>query len=147
MRKGRKGTVAIPAELDREQGARPAGIHADKKTILIYSPDLNFSFSLSMVFQDRYNVVTTSNPTMLESFASTYNADLAIVDAVPSDRIMQQIDGLKALRGKLPVIMTYVYDAREVRLDSAARVHTDAVLYKPFEADSVLSQVECLLSV
>jgi DNA-binding NtrC family response regulator len=139
--------VPLSAEIQKNGHAHPAatGVDVEKKTILIYSPDLNFSFSLSMVFQDRYNVVTTSNPTMLESFASTYSADIAIVDAVPSEKLIRQIDGLKVLRGRLPVIVTYVYDARDVGLDNAIRAHVDAVLYKPFEVDAVLSQVEQLL--
>ncbi len=116
-----------------------------RKTILIYSPDLNFSFSLSMVFQDRYHVVTTSNSAMIDSFASTYAPDIAIIDAVPSEAIVRQIDLLKKLRPCITVIMTYVYDSRNVKLDSDVRGHVDAILYKPFEAESVLSEVQKLL--
>jgi len=138
--------VPLSAQIEKNNQPRSGSRDVEKKTILIYSPDLNFSFSLSMVFQEKYNVVTTSNPAMLESFVSTYAADIAIVDSVPSEKLMQQIDGLKTLRGRLPVIVTYVYDARDVGLDSAIRVHVDAVLYKPFEVDAVLSRVEQLLS-
>lgn len=138
----------MSAEIGKNNRERPApaGVDVEKKTIVIYSPDLNFGFSLSMVFQDRYNVVTTSNPAMLESFTSTYAANIVIIDAVPSEKLMAQIDCLKSLRPRLPVIVTYVYDAREVGLDNAIRVHVDAVLYKPFEVDSVLSRVEQLLT-
>jgi len=134
--------VALPAEIENPRHAR-AGIA--KKTVLIFSPDLNFSFSLSMVLQDRYHVVTTSNSAMIESFASTYAADIAIVDAVPTEMFIRQIDAIKKLRPGLSVIMTYVYDSRDVRLDDCVRSHVDAVLYKPFEADAVLCQVERLL--
>ncbi len=134
--------MPLPADI----GGRPrAAAAVAKKTVLIFSPDLNFSFSLSMVFQDRYHVVTTSNSAMIESFASTYGADIAIVDATPTDSLLRQIDAMKKLRPRLTVIMTYVYDARDVRLDTCVRAHVDAVLYKPFEADAVLSQVERLL--
>jgi len=140
--------VSPSAEIEKKDRARAgaAGVDCEKKTILIYSPDLNFSFSLSMVFQERYNVVTASNPTMLESCATTYAADIAIVDAVPSEKLIRQIDNLKILRGRLAVIVTYVYNARDVELDNAIRVHVDSVLYKPFEVDAVLVRVEQLLS-
>jgi len=98
-----------------------------------------------MVFQDRFHVVTTSNSAMIESFASTYPPDIAIIDSVPSESIIRQIDDLKKLRTGLNVIVTYVYDSRDVQLDSAVRRHVDAVLYKPFEAEAVLSEVEKLL--
>lgn len=139
--------MPLPADIhkDKQSSSGAPAADVDRKTILIYSPDLNFSFSLSMVFQDRYHVVTASNTGMLESFASTYAVDLAIVDSVPSELIVRQIDALKTLRCGLPVIMTYVYDARDVGLDTAVRGHVEAVLYKPFEVETVLSRVEQLL--
>jgi hypothetical protein len=48
-----------------------------KKTILLYSPDLNFCFSLSMLFQDRFNVITTTNLGMLDKLVADYSADLS----------------------------------------------------------------------
>ena len=66
-----------------------------KKTILIYSPDLNFCFSLSMLFQDRYNVITTTNPSMLETFVTHSAANLLIMDASPSEKMLERL-GRKA---------------------------------------------------
>jgi len=67
----------------------PRDANEPKRSILIYSPDLNFCFSLSMLFQDRYNVITTTNPECLETFADHYAADLVIVDAVPSEKMIR----------------------------------------------------------
>ena len=52
---------------EKRTGGMAPGAQETKRTILIYSPDLNFCFSLSMLFQDRYSVVTTTNPGMLET--------------------------------------------------------------------------------
>jgi DNA-binding response OmpR family regulator len=116
-----------------------------KKTILLYSPDLNFCFSLSMLFQDRYNVVTTTNLGMLEKFVASYSADLVMIDAVPSESIVERLAGLKEVSKKLPIIMLYVYNAKDVRLDQAIRTQVDSVFYKPFEINTVSRRIDDLL--
>ncbi|MGA9119972.1 MAG: hypothetical protein WB699_11465 [Bacteroidota bacterium] len=116
-----------------------------KKSILIYSPDLNFCFSLSMLFQDRYAVSTTTNLSMLETFVANYAVDLIIIDAVPSARIIDRLNLLRELKDNLPIIMLYVYNAKDVQLDQSIRKHVDSVFYKPFEVNAVSKRIEELL--
>ncbi|MGB2957502.1 MAG: hypothetical protein WBG01_04615 [Bacteroidota bacterium] len=120
-------------------------VDENKKTILIYSPDLNFCFSLSMLFQDRYNVITTTNLGLLDKFVGTYSADLVIIEAIPSEKILSRLEGLREIKSDLPIIMLYVYNSREVHLDMAIRKHVDSVFYKPFEIDSVSERIGSLL--
>ncbi|MCK5572485.1 MAG: hypothetical protein KAJ12_06975 [Bacteroidetes bacterium] len=128
----------------RVQPAQPE-VDDNKKTILIYSPDLNFCFSLSMLFQDRFNVITTTNLGLLDTFVGTYSADLVIVDAIPSEKVLIRLEGLRGIKSDLPIIMLYVYSSREVGLDTEIRKHVDSVFYKPFEIDSVSERIEGLL--
>jgi DNA-binding NtrC family response regulator len=116
-----------------------------KRTILIYSPDLNFCFSLFMLFQDKYNVVTTTNPCMLETFVAHYSASLVIVDALPSRKMIERLDAVKRLNADLPIIMLYVYEQKEVGLDSEVRNYVDSVFYKPFDVAAVSRHIEELL--
>lgn len=116
-----------------------------KKTILIYSPDLNFCFSLSILFQDRFSVITTTNADMLETFVAHYSADLVIVDAAPSDDIIEKLDALKRLNKSLPILVLYVYSPKEVQLDRMIRGHVDSVFYKPFDVSAVSKRIEELL--
>jgi DNA-binding NtrC family response regulator len=145
--KGEVGTMQVPAEAGKEKQTRPlvSGEDGTKKTILIYSPDLNFCFSLSMLFQNRYNVSTTTNLGMLETFLANYSADLVMIDAFPSTKIIQTLEGLKELKRHLPIIMLYVYNSREVGLDEAIRGHVDSIFYKPFDISVVSRRVEELL--
>ncbi len=117
-----------------------------KKTILLYSPDLNFCFSLSMLFQDRYNVITTTNLGMLDKLVADYSADLVLVDAVPSEKLIERLGALRGLNNALPIILLYVYNARDVDLDRTIREHVDSVFYKPLEILSISKRVEELLS-
>jgi hypothetical protein len=117
-----------------------------KKTIILYSPDLNFCFSLSMLFQDRFNVITTTNLGMLDRLVADYSADLIVVDAVPSEKLIGRIESLRTLSPRLPIILLYVYNSREVNLDKAIREHVDSVFYKPLEIAPISRRIEELLS-
>jgi len=139
--------MQVPAETRKGKQTEPlcSEENGTKKTILIYSPDLNFCFSLSMLFQNRYNVSTTTNLGMLETFLANYSADLVMIDAFPSTKIFQTLEGLKELKQHLPIIMLYVYSSKEVGMDKAIRGHVDSVFYKPFEISAVSKRIEELL--
>jgi DNA-binding response OmpR family regulator len=133
---------------ERTRKAEPASHPArqQKKTVVLYSPDLNFCFSLSLFFQDRYDVITTTNLGMLEEFVEGHAADLVLMDAVPSEGTLERIERLKRIRCGLPIIMVYVYSSRDFGLDRAVRERIDSVFYKPFEVDTVSSRIDCLLN-
>ncbi len=139
--------MQVPAEASKGKQTQPLVSEEDgtKKTILIYSPDLNFCFSLSMLFQNRYNVSTTTNLGMLETFLANYSADLVMIDAIPSPKIIQTLEGLKELKRHLPIIMLYVYNSKDVEMDKAIRGHVDSVFYKPFDISVVSKRIEELL--
>lgn len=138
-------TPTVQPHRDGGGGGVPKDANEPKRTILIYSPDLNFCFSLSMLFQDRYNVITTTNPGMLETFADHYAADLVIVDAVPSEKMIERLHGIRSAERRIPIIMLYVYSPKEIELDSAIRSHVDSVIYKPFDIADMARRVEELL--
>ncbi len=117
-----------------------------KKTIILYSPDLNFCFSLSMLFQDRFNVITTTNLGMLDRLVADYSADLVLVDAVPSQKLIERVEGLRSLSPELPIILLYVYNSKEMNLDRAIRAHVDSVFYKPLEVAPISRRIEELLT-
>jgi DNA-binding NtrC family response regulator len=116
-----------------------------KKTILIYSPDLNFCFSLSMLFQDKYNVITTTTSSMLENLVSHYAASLLIVDAAPTEKLIHLLHHTKELNRRLAIIMLYVYSPKESQFDQAARNEVDSVFYKPFDLAAMSRRIDELL--
>jgi DNA-binding response OmpR family regulator len=131
---------------ENRTGAPEGESNETKKTIILYSPDLNFCFSLSMLFQDRFNVITTTNLGMLERLVKDYAADLVLVDAVPSSQLIQRIEGLRTASPKLPILLLYVYNSKETNLDRAIREHVDSVFYKPLEIAPISRRIEELLA-
>jgi DNA-binding NarL/FixJ family response regulator len=123
-----------------------AGKERERKTILIFSPDLSLCFSLSSLFQDRYHAVTTTNIATFERLATCFGADLAIVDEIPSDFLIGRLEALGAGRPKIPVIMLYVYNGKDVALDRAIRSRVDSVFYKPVEISVVSKRIDEILA-
>jgi DNA-binding response OmpR family regulator len=123
------------------------GKDAERKTILIVSPDQNFCLSLSMLFGDRYRVYTASSLSVLQDAVHSRGVDLILVDEGPSRNVVDRIERLRSLNPGLPIIILYVYSPRDVDLDSALRKAVDSVFYKPFEIASVSRRVDDLLSV
>jgi hypothetical protein len=124
----------------------PAGKEIERKTILIFSPDLNLCFSLSSLFQDRYHAVTTTNIATFERLATCFGADLAIVDGDPSDCLVGRLEALGTGCPKIPVIMLYVYNGKDVALDRAIRDRVDSVFYKPVEISLVSKRIDEILT-
>ncbi len=134
----------VPSAKSNERQAQPSPTE-EKKRIFIYSPDLNFCFSLSMLFQDRYSVVTTTNPAMIESCDDTHAPHLVIVDAVPSESLLEKIAGLKRRQANIPIISLFVYSERAKELENQLRSHVDALYYKPIDVNDLSSRVAELL--
>lgn len=122
-----------------------AGLAEKKQTILLYSPDLNFCFSLSVLFQDRFNVVTTTNLAMVQSFIGSYSASLVMLDAVPAQSLVERVDAIKQTAGEIPIILMYVYNARDAEFDRQIREKVDSVFYKPFEIGEISRRISELL--
>jgi DNA-binding NtrC family response regulator len=116
-----------------------------KKTILVFSPDLNLCFSLSLLFQDRYHVVTTTSLDAVSTLVAEHRAELVIIDAVPSARLIASLDAIRGDRGNVSVVMLYVYDARLTSLDRAIRDHVDTIFYKPVDIAAVSQRIQELL--
>ena len=138
-------TLEIENKRKEEMQPSVATVDEGKRTILIYSPDLNFCFSLSMLFQDRYNVITTTNAAMLETFVTHYAANLVIVDASPTAKMVDLLRHVKGLNKHLPIIMLYVYSPKEASLDREVRSEVDSVFYKPFDLSAMSRRISELL--
>jgi DNA-binding response OmpR family regulator len=98
-----------------------------------------------MLFQDRYNVITTTSSSMLEELVVHYSASLLIVDSAPSEKLIKLLHRVKELNTQLPIIMLYVYSPKEADLDRAARNEVDSVFYKPFDLAAMSRRINELL--
>lgn len=116
-----------------------------KPMILIYSPDMNFCFSLSSFFQDRYDVITTTDPELLGLLATIRSARLVVIDHEPSRQMIERLRDLRRANNNLPLLMLYVYGPGGGELDKTVRDHVDTVLYKPLNINDISRSIEELI--
>jgi DNA-binding NtrC family response regulator len=135
--------MMLPDNVPSAERDAPAPL--PKKTVLVYSADLNFCFSLSIVLQNKYNVITTTNCKLMEKFAADYAAQLAIVDAPPSDHLIECLQGVRKQNERLPIILLYVYSPKDSALDNAIRREVTSVFYKPFDLTAMSKRISELL--
>jgi len=102
------------------------------KKVLFYSPDFNFCYSLLMYLQDKYNVTSSTDLSVLESLSENSDFDLLIIDAEPDLKIEQLCSDIKNSHSDLKIILTYVYDEKMNSVENRVKKYISGVLYKPF---------------
>jgi hypothetical protein len=113
--------------------------------ILIYSPDMNFCFSMSSFFQDHYDVITTADPELLKSLAVIRSARLLVIDDEPSQCMIDRLMEIRRVNHSLRLMILYVYGPRGGDLDKMVRDHVDTVLYKPLDIHEISRGIEELI--
>ena len=113
-----------------------------KETILIHSADLDLSKSLSILLQNRYNVVTTETVEELGLQRNNKCVSLLVVDlerSIPSllgefeFRRMQNVDA--------PIIVLYAFRQGKPEWEKTIRSLANQVLYKPVQIEQILEAI------
>jgi DNA-binding NtrC family response regulator len=116
------------------------------KKIVFYSTDFTLSISLMMYLQGLYNITTTSDIDDLISICSSFNCDLLIIDAQPSEMMEKICRDIKGMNPVLPIILTYVYDQKFKDFDYNIRKYVKSIFYKPFDLENVTQELLTLTS-
>jgi len=103
--------------------------------------------SLTLYFQDKYVVVTTTDGNTLPSLIETHRPSLVIVDALPTTWILQLFDKWKEKYPDLRVMLFRVWRYEDRKREAAIHKSIDYVVYKPIEIDFVAHIVNELFEV
>jgi DNA-binding NarL/FixJ family response regulator len=114
-------------------------------TIVFYSPDMDFCLSLQLLFQDRYNVVTTTDADMLLMMVRTFEPNLVIVDGIPTERMRNRIEKMKSEFPHLHVMFFYVHRIGDKRYREAMWKSVDAAFSKPVDLAEVTERIQSLV--
>ena len=115
------------------------------KTIVIFSHNLDFSYSLFMFFQDKYEVTLTTNKELLIDLVRSSEIDLLIADTSPSEKVEELFRSIKQYSSNLPIILLYVYRIESQRLEKNIKKYVDAVFYKPIDLEEVTRRINELV--
>ena len=128
--------------------AASAGVSDETmKTIVMYSPDVDFCMSLTLYFQDKYVVVTTTDGNTLPALVETYRPSLVIADALPTRWILRLFDTWKEGHPEMRVMLFRVWRYEDRKREAAIHRSIDYVLYKPIDIDFVANIVSDLFEV
>jgi len=116
------------------------------KKIIFYSPDFTFNLSLLMYLQSNYSITTTTDIDDLKAICSSFNCDVIMLDAPPSNNMEELCRELKQLNASAPIILLYVFDNKLKSFDEKIRKYVNTVFYKPFDLDNVTKQLSMLTS-
>lgn len=119
----------------------------EKKTIIMYSPDVDLCMSLTLYFQDRYVIVTTTDGNTLPGLVEKYHPSLVIADALPTSWILQLFDTWKQVHPGIRVMLFRVWRYEDRKREAAIHKSIDYVVYKPIDIDFVAHIVNGLFEV
>lgn len=128
-------------------GTQPGTGDRKMKTIVMYSPDVDLCMSLTLYFQDKYVVVTTTDGNTLPTLVEANHPALVIVDALPTSWILGLFDTWKATHPELRVMLFRVWRYEDRQREAAIHKSIDYVMYKPIDIDFVARIVSGLFEV
>jgi len=98
-----------------------------------------------MLFNNRYNVTTTTNFAQAKSILRSGRFDLVVLDSEPNDLIEGICQEIGEQPHFVPTILTYVYTSKYKEREQKIRNLVNAIFYKPFELSEVTDSIESLL--
>jgi DNA-binding response OmpR family regulator len=118
-----------------------------RKRIVILSSDATLGLSLSLFFENVYNVVSTSEGEVVEKALESNMIDLLIVDVGLFDTdLLNLVGSIRKKNSDLPVIVMYVYQEKIRKLEDTLRSQVNMIFYKPVDLSQVSNEIRMLLA-
>ncbi len=132
--------------MDSRQAAKRRNGEPAKKRVLIYSQDPDFCISLTLLFQDEYDVASTTLLSEVGEKIGSGQADLLVADSSSSlSEMYQKIEDIKKREPSFPVVLLYVYRLENKDIESNLRRFVSALFYKPIDIMQLSDTVHSLL--
>jgi len=115
------------------------------KKILFYSPDFNLCLSLLVYLQDKYNITTTTDLSIVSSVSESSDFNLILMDTEPSSTIERLCENIKTKNNDLPIILTYVYKDQFNEIEKKIKKLVNSIFYKPYDLNEISSKMNALM--
>ncbi len=122
---------------------------ADKKNrILVFSPDRDLAQSLSMLFEDHFDITCETSLANLQKRIAEVTPSLLIVDLHTfSSDVMHELSIVEGNTGDVPVVIMRAYNRLRSDVEELVQRTADVVFYKPLNAEEVVRTIHELLKV
>ena len=114
-----------------------------KDTVLLHSADRDLTKSLSILLQDRFDIVTTETAEELSNQRANACVKLLVVDLERSiPLLLDEFELRRAQNADAPIIVLYAFRQGKPEWESRIRSLANKVLYKPVQIDQILDAIE-----
>lgn len=105
---------------------------------------MDFCMSLTMLFQNQYNVITTTDINLLSTIVKSIKPSLVIADTQPSDELKNRIDDIHLEIPELPVILFCVSSQVNKYFEEKVCKSVNAYFFKPVDINELSNKIKDL---
>jgi DNA-binding NtrC family response regulator len=121
-------------------------VSAQRKRVIVFSPDADLARCLLLILEDEFDIVRKTTIADFESSIRAVAPDLILIDLYTfSADIVKQLDVVRHLSAKVPVIVLRAYLSLTKKMDQAIEDVASLVFYKPVDVDLITQAIEDLL--
>ena len=139
-----------PSSLKSHSSLKPKAPSAagTKNRILVFSPDRDLAQSLSMLFEDHFDITCETSLKDLQKRIASVAPALLIVDLHTfSSDVMHELSIVEGNTGDVPVVIMRAYNRLRSDVEELVQRTADVVFYKPLNAEEVVKTIHELLKV
>jgi DNA-binding NtrC family response regulator len=120
----------------------------EKKKILVFSPDRDLAQSLSMLFEDHFEITCETSTGNLGKRISSFVPSLLIVDLHTfSSDVMLELSIVEASSVKVPIVILRAYNRLRSDVEEMVQRTAQVIFYKPFNAEEVVRSIHKILNI
>jgi DNA-binding NtrC family response regulator len=119
-----------------------------KRKILVFSPDHDLAQSLSLLFENHFEISSETSMGNLGKRIAAVAPDLLIVDLHTfSSDVMLELSIVEASSVKVPIVILRAYNRLRSDVEEMVQRTAKVVFYKPFNAEEVVRSIHSLMTV
>lgn len=119
-----------------------------KKKIFVFSPDRDLAQSLSMLFENHFEITCETSMGSLNKRIASVAPDLLIVDLHTfSSDVLLELNIVESSCAKVPVVVLRAYNRLRSDVEEMVQRTAKIIFYKPFNAEEVVRTIHNLLKV
>ena len=119
-----------------------------KKRILVFSPDRDLAQSLSMLFENHFEISCETSTGNLAKRIASFDPALLIVDLHTfSSDVMLELSIVESNCVRVPVVILRAYNRLRSDVEEMVQRTAQVVFYKPFNAEEVVRSIHNLLRI
>lgn len=117
-----------------------------KKTVFLLSPDLDLCTSLTLLLQNRFKIVTTTQFEFVHKIVDTLKPHIFIADLKPSEKLVDSITRLKTDFPNLKIILFLDSWINYKKIESSLMKIADAIFYQPIDLIEINKKLDLLIN-